>query len=99
MPVRAYLLLKLHRNSLQEKEGDDSVKTRAPYQSKSYDTPTVPLEGTMAPRKTLLLDLFIYFQKTSNSRGDDEYNVCHNLSFCIKILEPNMNIQEMRNLH
>lgn len=68
------------------------MKTRAPYQSKSHDTPTVPLEGIMAPIYILVLGLFINFWKTTNSRENYEDNVFHNLSFCIKILESNMNI-------
>lgn len=76
------------------------MKTRVPYESKSYDTPSVPLEGTMAPIIYILVwDLFTDFWNTTNSREDYEYNVFHDLSFFIKIPESNMNIREMTNLH
>lgn len=57
------------------------MKTQAPYQGNSYDTPTVPLEGTMASIYILVLDLFIYFWKTTNSREDYMnimfFTICH----------------------
>jgi len=74
------------------------VKTRTRYQSKNYDIPGMPLERTMAPTYILVLELFIYFWKTINSRGNYEYGFFQYLSLCIKILDSNINTQQRRKL-
>lgn len=74
------------------------MKTMTCYQNKNYDIAGVPLERTTAPIYILVLDLFIYFWKTINSKGNYDYSFFQYLSLCIKILESNINIQGMRKL-
>lgn len=64
------------------------------YQNKNHAIPGMPLERTMAPIYLLVLELFMYFWRTTNSRGSYEYSFFQYLSLCI--LDSNTNIQEMR---